>query len=54
MCGKHIECPDGSVLEGELVERIRWVGDRQKEMERKKRRKQMQERVEVPEPVGAD
>jgi pimeloyl-ACP methyl ester carboxylesterase len=40
--------------EGELVERIRWLGDRQQEIERKKRRKQMQERVEVPVPVGAD
>jgi hypothetical protein len=40
--------------EGELVERIRWLGDRQREIERKKRRKQMQRRVEVPVPVGAD
>jgi pimeloyl-ACP methyl ester carboxylesterase len=38
--------------EGELTERIRWLGERQQEIERKKRRKQMQERVEVP--VGAD
>lgn len=37
--------------EGELAERIRWVGDRQQEIERKKRRKQMP--VEVPVPVGA-
>jgi pimeloyl-ACP methyl ester carboxylesterase len=35
--------------EGELVERIRWVGDRQQEIERKKRRK----RIPVEEPVGA-
>jgi pimeloyl-ACP methyl ester carboxylesterase len=43
-----------SEAEGELVERLRWLGDRQKEIERKKRRKQMHGRVEVPVPVGAD
>jgi hypothetical protein len=36
--------------EGELVERIRWVGDREQEIVRKKRRKP----IEVPVPVGAD
>jgi hypothetical protein len=40
--------------EGELVERIRWLGERQQEIKRKKRRKQMEEKDKVPVPVGAD
>jgi len=39
--------------EDDLVERIRWLGDRQKEIERKKRRRQMPSSVEEPEMVGA-
>jgi pimeloyl-ACP methyl ester carboxylesterase len=38
--------------EGESEERIRWIDERKEEIKRKKRRKQMEERV--GEPVGAD